>query len=82
MTQCELVFFLQLTTYAKECFRAAFVVSLLTTLHASGELPSGRPILSAVSSSRGVPPFKEEMIRVFDRSVFGREACHQLSTPR
>ncbi|KAI2646997.1 Transposon Ty3-I Gag-Pol polyprotein [Labeo rohita] len=81
LTQCEVVFSLQPATYAADRWQAkvAFVISLL----------SGRACDwgAAVWEMEAVfcehfSLFKEEMIKVFDHSVFGQEASRLLSSLR
>ncbi len=76
LTQCEVVFSLQPQTYAGDPARIAFVLSLLT----------GRAREWGTSAWEARTPccgryelFKEEMIKIFDRSVFGREASRLLT---
>ncbi len=77
LTQCEVVFSLQPQTYAGDPARIAFVLSLLT----------GRAREWGTSAWEARTPccgryelFKEEMIKNFDHSVFGREASCLLTT--
>lgn len=79
LIQCEVVFSLQPSTYSGDRARIAYVISLL-----SGR---ARQWGTAVWESRAVcverfSLFKEEMIRVFDRSVYGEEASRLLSSLR
>ncbi|KAI2649346.1 Transposon Tf2-9 polyprotein [Labeo rohita] len=79
LTQCEVVFSLQPATYAADRAKVAFVISLL-----SGR---ARDWGAAVWEMEAVfcehfSLFKEEMIKVFDRSVFGQEASRLLSSLR
>ncbi len=70
LTQCEVIFSLQPTTYAENCAMVAFVLSLLAVW---GSEAGCCELFSA---------FKEEMIKIFDRSVYGHEASRQLVTLR
>lgn len=77
LTQCDVVFSLQPTTYSKNRARIAYVISLLTG--------QAREWGTAVWEAEAVctnqyQDFKEEMIQVFDRSVFGEEASRVLSS--
>ncbi|RXN14926.1 Pol poly [Labeo rohita] len=79
LTQCKVVFSLQPATYAADRAKVAFVISLL-----SGR---ARDWGAAVWEMEAVfcehfSLFKEEMIKVFDRSVFGQEASRLLSSLR
>ncbi|RXN36541.1 Pol poly [Labeo rohita] len=79
LTQCEVFFSLQPATYAADRAKVAFVISLL-----SGR---ARDWGAAVWEMEAVfcehfSLFKEEMIKVFDRSVFGQEASRLLSSLR
>lgn len=79
LTQCEVVFSLQPATYAKERSRIAFIIS-----HLKGR---AREWGTAVWNTNAdclshYSLFKEEMLRVFDRSVHGPEASRLLSTLR
>ncbi len=76
LTQCDVVFSLQPQTYAGDPARIAFVLSLLT----------GRAREWGTSAWEAQTPycgsfklFKEEMIKIFDRSVIGREASRLLA---
>ncbi len=76
LTQCDVVFSLQPQTYAGDPARIAFVLSLLT----------GRAREWGTSAWEAQTPccgsfklFKEEMIKIFDRSVIGREASCLLA---
>ncbi|KAI2656613.1 Transposon Tf2-9 polyprotein [Labeo rohita] len=78
LTQCEVFFSLQPATYAADRAKVAFVISLL-----SGR---ARDWGAAVWEMEAVfcehfSLFKE-MIKVFDRSVFGQEASRLLSSLR
>ncbi len=80
LTQCEVIFSLQPTTYAEDRSKVAFMLSLLTgRAHDWGaavwEYEAG--CCELFSSA-----FKEEMIKIFDRSVYGHEAFRQLVTLR
>ncbi|MGL5101600.1 MAG: DUF4939 domain-containing protein, partial [Plesiomonas sp.] len=79
ITQCEVVFSLQPRTYASEKSKVAFVVSLLTG--------RAREWGAAMWEAQGCyrhdfQDFKTEMIKVFDRSVFGTEASRRLASLR
>ncbi|RXN09553.1 Pol poly [Labeo rohita] len=79
LTQCEVFFSLQPATYAADRAKVAFVISLL-----SGR---ARDWGAAVWEMEAVfcehfSLFKEEMIKVFDRSVYGQEASRLLSSLR
>jgi hypothetical protein len=79
LTQCEVVFSLQPLTYAKERSRIAFIISLLkgrAREWGTAVWSSDADYLSHYSL------FKEEMLKVFDRSVHGPEASRLLSTLR
>ncbi len=77
LTQCEVVFSLQPQTYAGDPARIAFVLSLLT----GRAREWGTSAWEARTSCCGrYELFKEEMIKIFDRSVFGREASRLLTT--
>lgn len=79
LTQCEVVFSLQPVTYAADRAKVAYVVSLLT----SRARDWGAAVWEAEADccNRYIS-FKEEMLKVFDRSVFGREASRQLAALR
>lgn len=71
LTQCEVAFSLQPRTYAEDQARIAYVISLLTGRArewGTSVWEAGGPCC------RRFLLFKEEMIKVFDQSVFGREA--------
>ncbi len=77
LTQCEVVFSLQPQTYAGDPARIAFVLSLLT----GRAREWGTSAWEARTSCCGrYELFKEEMLKIFDRSVFGREASRLLTT--
>ncbi len=77
LTQCEVIFSLQPTTYAEDRSKVAFVFSLLT----GRARDWGAAVWeSEVSCCEQFSAFKEEMI--FDRSVYGHEASRQLVTLR
>ncbi len=79
LTQCEVVFSLQSQTYAGDPARIAFVLSLLMGRARAREW--GTSAWEARTSCCGrYELFKEEMIKIFDRSVFGREASRLLTT--
>ncbi|KAG1930238.1 retrotransposable element [Pimephales promelas] len=79
LTQCEVVFSLQTSTYATDRSRIAFVVSLLT-----GRAREWGTAMwtSEADCLRRYSAFKEEMLRVFDRSAYGAEASRLMSTLR
>lgn len=79
LTQCEVVFSLQPCTYARDRAKVAYVISLLAgrarewgaaNWEAEGECVFDFSL------------FKQEMIRVFDRSAHGEEASRLLSSLR
>uniref|UniRef100_A0A8K9UV32 Gypsy retrotransposon integrase-like protein 1 n=1 Tax=Oncorhynchus mykiss TaxID=8022 RepID=A0A8K9UV32_ONCMY len=77
LTQCDIVFTLQPNTYSRSTARVAYVISLL--------IGRAREWGTAIWEARAectnqYQDFKEEMIRVFDRSVFGEEASRALSS--
>jgi hypothetical protein len=77
LTQCDVVFSLQPNTYSKNRARIAYVISLLT----GRAREWGTAIWEAEAEcTNQYQDFKEEMIRVFDRSVFGEEASRVLSS--
>ncbi|KAM9452535.1 uncharacterized protein ACWYII_047030 [Salvelinus alpinus] len=77
LTQCDIVFSLQPNTYSSERARIAYVISLLT----GRAREWGTAIWEARAECSDVyQNFKEEMIRVFDRSVFGKEASRGLAS--
>lgn len=79
LTQCEVVFSLQPSTYATNRSRVAFILSLLT-----GQAREwGAAVWEAESDCCShYASFKEEMLKVFGRSVLGREASRQLAALR
>lgn len=79
LTQCEVAFSLQPQTYAEDQARIAYVISLLTGRArdwGTSVWEAGGPCC------RRFALFREEMIKVFDQSVFGREASRLLTTFR
>lgn len=77
LTQCDVVFSLQPSTYSKNRARIAYVISLLT----GRAREWGTTIWEAEAEcTHQYQDFKEEMIRVFDRSIFGEEASRVLSS--
>ncbi|KAL0165682.1 hypothetical protein M9458_037526, partial [Cirrhinus mrigala] len=77
LIQCEVVFSLQSRTYASETSKVAFVISLLTG--------RAREWGTAVWESQArccfeFESFKDEMIKTFDQSVFGKEASRLLAS--
>lgn len=77
LTQCDVVFSLQPSTYSKNRARIAYVISLLT----GRAREWGTAIWEAEAEcTHQYQDFKEEMIRVFDRSIFGEEASRVLSS--
>lgn len=79
LTQCEVVFSLQPSTYAKHRAKVAFVISLLAGQAREWGAANWEAEVDCVFD---FSLFKEEMIRVFDRSAHGEEASHPLSTLR
>lgn len=79
LTQCEVVFSLQPLTFAKERSRIAYIISLL-----KGRAREwGTAVWNADADCLDhYTLFREEMLRVFDRSVHGPEASRLLSTLR
>lgn len=79
LTQCEVIFSLQPVTYASDRAKVAYVVSLLT----SRAREWGTAVWEAgADCCDQYNVFKKEMLKVFDRSVFGREASRQLAALR
>ncbi|MGL5565874.1 MAG: DUF4939 domain-containing protein [Plesiomonas sp.] len=79
LIQCEVVFSLQPQTYAEDRVRIAYVLSLLT----GRAREWGTSVWEAEAACcRRYRLFKDEMIRVFDRSVFGAEASCLLAVLR
>lgn len=79
LTQCEVIFSLQPSTYARDRAKVAFVISLLTgraRQWGAASWDAEADFLDRFSL------FKEEMIRVFDRSAHGAEASRLLSSLR
>ncbi|RXN25002.1 Retrotransposon-derived PEG10 [Labeo rohita] len=77
LIQCEVVFSLQSRTYASETSKVAYVISLLTG--------RAREWGTAVWESQArccfeLESFKDEMIKTFDQSVFGKEASRLLAS--
>lgn len=77
LIQCEVVFSIQPQTYASDRSRVAYVISLL----------AGRPRDWGTAIWRSLccedfKLFKAEMIKVFNRSVFAKEASRQLAALR
>lgn len=75
LSQCAITFTLQPTTFASEAAKVAFVITLLT----------GRAREWGTTVWEKQEPycatfelFRQEMIKVFDRSVAGKEAASQL----
>lgn len=79
ITQCEVVFSLQPTTYSRERARVAYVISLLTGRAREWGTAAWE---AGVDFTTRFDSFKEEMIRVFDRSAHGEEASRVLSSLR
>ena len=79
LTQCEVVFSLQPSIYTRERSRIAYVISLL-----KGRAREwGTAVWNAEADCLiRYSLFKEEMLRVFDRSVHGPEASRTLSCLR
>ncbi|KAG1952394.1 retrotransposable element [Pimephales promelas] len=79
LIQCEIVFSLQPQTYAEDRARIAYVLSLLT----GRAREWGTSVWETQSACcRKYQSFKDEMIKVFDRSVFGSEASRLLAVLR
>lgn len=79
LIQCEVVFSLQPQTYAEDRARIAYVLSLLT----GRAREWGTSVWEAQSACCSkYTLFKDEMIKVFDRSVFGSEASRLLAVLR
>lgn len=79
LTQCEVIFSLQPVTYASDRAKVAYVVSLLT----SRAREWGTAVWEAgADCCDQYNVFKKEMLKFFDRSVFGREASRQLAALR
>jgi len=77
LTQCDVVFSLQPNTYSRNRARIAYVISLLT----GRAREWGTAVWEAEAEcTNQYQDFKDEMIRVFDRSVFGEEASRVLSS--
>ncbi|RXN36864.1 Pol poly [Labeo rohita] len=77
LIQCEVVFSLQSRTYASETSKVAYIISLLTG--------RAREWGTAVWESQArccfdFESFKDEMIKTFDQSVFGKEASRLLAS--
>lgn len=77
LTQCEVVFSLQSSTYSGDRARIAYIISLISV--------RARQWVTAVWEAKAVCTerfslFKEEMIRFFDWSVYGEEASRLLSS--
>lgn len=79
LTQCEVVFALQPTTYSRERARVAYVISLLTGRACEWGTAAWE---AEVDFTTRFDLFKEEMLRVFDRSAHGEEASRILSSLR
>ncbi|CAM4349732.1 unnamed protein product [Leuciscus chuanchicus] len=78
-TQCEVVFSLQPVTYAHERARVAYVISLLTGRARDWGAAAWQ---AEAVYTRRFDTFKDEMLRVFDRSAHGEEASRLLSSLR
>ncbi|RXN14598.1 Pol poly [Labeo rohita] len=79
LMQCKVVFSLQSSTYAGDRSKVAYVISLLT----GRARDWGATVWeSEAGCCKHFSLFKEKMIKVFDRSVFGHEASRQLATLR
>lgn len=76
LTQCEVVFSLQHSTYAEDHAKVEFIISLL-----SGHACDWATALweSGAACCERFELFKKEMAKVFDRSVYGREASRLLA---
>ncbi|KAG1927362.1 retrotransposable element [Pimephales promelas] len=79
LTQCEVIFSLQPLTYAKERTKVAYVISLLAGRAREWAAANWEAERECVFS---FALFKDEMIRVFDRSAHGEEASRLLSSLR
>ena len=79
LTQCEVVFSLQPFTYAKDRSKVAYVISLLNGRAREWAAANWEAEVDCIFK---FSLFKEEMIRVFDRSAHGDEASRLLSTLR
>ncbi|KAG1928800.1 retrotransposable element [Pimephales promelas] len=79
LTQCEVIFSLQPLTYAKERTKVAYVISLLAGRAREWAAANWEAERDCVFS---FALFKDEMIRVFDRSAHGEEASRLLSSLR
>lgn len=79
LTQCEVVFSLQPSTYATDRARVAFVISLLAGRAREWGAANWEVDADCVFD---FSQFKAEMVRVFDRSAYGEEASRLLSTLR
>lgn len=79
LTQCEVVFSLQPATYSRDRARIAYVISLLTGRAREWGTATWEAGAECINQ---FDLFKEEMIRVFDRSAHGDEASRILSTLR
>jgi hypothetical protein len=79
LTQCEVVFSLQPSTYASDRARVAFVISLLAGRAREWGAANWEAEADCVFN---FSQFKAEMIRVFDRSAYGEEASRLLSSLR
>ncbi|KAI2657213.1 Retrotransposon-derived protein PEG10 [Labeo rohita] len=79
LIQCEVVFSLQPQTYASDKSKVAYVISL----QPGRARDWGAAIWDSCSlCCEDFKLFKAEMIKVFDRSVFGKEASRQLAALR
>lgn len=68
LSQCAITFTLQPTTFASEAAKVAFFITLLTQTVWEKQAPYCATF----------ELFRQEMIKVFDRSVAGKEAASQL----
>lgn len=69
LTQCDIVFSLQPNTYSRGRARIAYVILQVTAIWEA-----------RAECTNEYQNFKEEMIQVFDRSVFGKEASRALAS--
>lgn len=79
LTQCSIIFALQPITYASEITKVAFVITLLT-----GKAREWGTTVWAAKSPycASFELFEKEMLKVFDRSLAGKEAASQLARLR
>ncbi|KAL1267086.1 hypothetical protein QQF64_002761 [Cirrhinus molitorella] len=77
LTQCEVVFSLQPRTYSTETAKVAFVISLLTGRARDWGAATWESQTLCCFEYR---LFRQEMLKVFDHSVFGKEASRLLAS--